>query len=197
MARGKKHQEEHLSDASGNNQTSRSTSGSTAHESPVVTGWASAQTRCKGFGFYHQSLSRLQNSQSALNIPPPWPVPDTQAYAPGLCSEHECRSGEQGPQRHIIESSTSDQYHNSHLRKNQNFIGFPCTYLGGSQVALVVKTLLARRHKRHGFDPWVRKILGGRAWQPTPAFLPGGSNGQRRMGYSPQGHRESDSTEAT
>ena len=28
-----------------------------------------------------------------------------------------------------------------------------------------------RRHKRHGFDPWVGKIPW--AWQPTPVFLPG------------------------
>ena len=32
-----------------------------------------------------------------------------------------------------------------------------------------------RRHKRGGFDPWVRKILCRRAWQPTPVFLPGES----------------------
>ena len=30
-----------------------------------------------------------------------------------------------------------------------------------------------RRHKRCGFDPWVRKISWRRAWQPTPVFLPG------------------------
>ena len=83
MARRKKHQEEQLSDASGNNQTSSSPIRYTVHRRPVVTGWASAQRRCKGFSFYHQSLSRLQNSQSALNAPPPWPVPGAQAHAPG------------------------------------------------------------------------------------------------------------------
>ena len=37
-----------------------------------------------------------------------------------------------------------------------------------------------------------------RAWQPTPAFLPGESHGQRSVaGYSPWGHTESDTTEAT
>ena len=30
-----------------------------------------------------------------------------------------------------------------------------------------------RRHKRLGFDPWVRKITWRRAWQPTPIFLLG------------------------
>ena len=26
--------------------------------------------------------------------------------------------------------------------------------------------------KRHGFDPWIRKIPWRRKWQPTPVFLP-------------------------
>ena len=53
-----------------------------------------------------------------------------------------------------------------------------------------------RRHKRHGFNPWVRKIPWRRKWQPTPEFLPGKSRGQRSLvGYSPWGHTESDLTE--
>ena len=40
-----------------------------------------------------------------------------------------------------------------------------------------------------GGSPWRRK------WQPTPVFLPGESHGQRSLvGYSPQGHKESDMT---
>ena len=57
-----------------------------------------------------------------------------------------------------------------------------------SQVALVVKKpdAQSRRHKRHGFDPWVSKIPWRRAWQPTPVFLPGKSHGQRSLaGRSP------------
>ena len=47
-----------------------------------------------------------------------------------------------------------------------------------------------RRHKRHRFSPWVGKIPWRRAWQFTPASLPGESYGQRtRVGYSPWGHR--------
>ena len=43
-----------------------------------------------------------------------------------------------------------------------------------------------------GRSPWRR------VWQPTPVFLPGGSLGQRSLaGYSPKGHKESDTTEAT
>ena len=42
----------------------------------------------------------------------------------------------------------------------------------------------ARDLKRHGFDPWVRKIPWRRAWQPTSVFLPGESHGQRSLaGY--------------
>ena len=37
------------------------------------------------------------------------------------------------------------------------------------------------RHKKHGFDPWVRKIPWRRAWQPTLVFLPGESHGQRSL----------------
>ena len=45
------------------------------------------------------------------------------------------------------------------------------------------------------FDPWVRKISWRRKWQSTPVFLPGEFYGQRSLvGYSPWGHKESDTT---
>ena len=35
-----------------------------------------------------------------------------------------------------------------------------------------------------------------REWPPTPVFLPGEFHGQRSLvGYSPRGHKESDTTE--
>ena len=38
----------------------------------------------------------------------------------------------------------------------------------------------------------------GRKWQPTPAFLPGESQGRGSLvGYSPRGHKQSDTTEHT
>ena len=47
-----------------------------------------------------------------------------------------------------------------------------------------------------GFDPWVRKIPWRRKRQPTPGLLPGESHGWRTLvGYSPQGHKELDTTE--
>ena len=59
-------------------------------------------------------------------------------------------------------------------------------------------TCQCRRHKRHGFDPWVGKISWKRAWQPTPVFWPGESHGQRSLtGYSLWGCSESDMIEAT
>ena len=45
-------------------------------------------------------------------------------------------------------------------------------------------------------DPWVGKIPWRRKWQSTPVFLPGESHGWRSLvGYSPQGRKESDTTE--
>ena len=70
----------------------------------------------------------------------------------------------------------------------------------GSQVVLVVKNppANARRCKRREFDPWVGKILWRRRWQPTPVFLLGKSHRQRSLaGYSPWGHKESDTAEHT
>ena len=44
---------------------------------------------------------------------------------------------------------------------------------------------------RRGPDPWVMKIPWRSAWQPTPAFLPGESLGQRSLAaYSPWGCKE-------
>ena len=42
----------------------------------------------------------------------------------------------------------------------------------------------------HGFDPWLRKILWRRKWQPTPVFLPAKFHGLpwSLTGCSPWGH---------
>ena len=53
-----------------------------------------------------------------------------------------------------------------------------------------------RRCRKHGFSPWVGKILWRRTWPSTPVFLPGKSRGLRILaGYSQWGHKESDTTE--
>jgi len=60
-------------------------------------------------------------------------------------------------------------------------------------VAQKVKNLQCRRSR---FDPWIEKIPCSREWLPTPVFLPGEFHGQRSLaGYSPWGHKESDTTE--
>ena len=49
-----------------------------------------------------------------------------------------------------------------------------------------------------GFDPWVRKILWRRAWQPIPGSLRGESHEKRSLAdYSLWDCKELDMTEAT
>ena len=61
-----------------------------------------------------------------------------------------------------------------------------------SQVALVVKNLFASAGDVRNMG-WTlcSKIPWRRKWQPTPAFLPGESHGQRSLvGHSPWGSKE-------
>ena len=45
-------------------------------------------------------------------------------------------------------------------------------------------------------ETWVGKIPWRREWLPTPVFLPREFHGQKSLaGYSPWGHKESDTTE--
>ena len=67
----------------------------------------------------------------------------------------------------------------SELTNVYYFLGFP-RWCSGKE-----SRCQCRRHKRRGFDPWVRKIPWRRKWQPTPVFLPGKSHGRRSLvGYS-------------
>ena len=57
-------------------------------------------------------------------------------------------------------------------------------------------TCQRQRQKRHGLEPWVKKIPWRRLGQLTAVFLPGESHRQRSLaGYSPWGRKESDTTE--
>ena len=74
---------------------------------------------------------------------------------------------------------------------NKQELGFPGG-TGGKELAYQCK-----RHQRCRIDPWFEKRPWRRAWQPIPVFLPGESHEQRNLaGYNPQGHKESDTTEA-
>ena len=67
-----------------------------------------------------------------------------------------------------------------------------------SQVAPVVKNPLANAGdvRDAGLIPGLGRSPGG--GQPTSVFLPGESHGRRSLvGYSPWGHKESGTTEAT
>ena len=74
---------------------------------------------------------------------------------------------------------------------------FSLSLLWASQVALVVRNQPASvGDVRNVFSPWVGRIHCRRTWQPTPVFLPGEVHGQRSLvGYSPRGHKESDTTQ--
>ena len=72
-----------------------------------------------------------------------------------------------------------------------------CTASGASLMAQLVKNPPAMQETQEiWFNPWVGEIPWRRKWQPTAVFLPGKFHGQRSLvGYSPQGHEESDTTE--
>ena len=66
------------------------------------------------------------------------------------------------------------------------------------QMELVVKKVPAKAGdiRDVGSIPGSGRSPWRRAWQPTPVFLPRESHGRRSLvGYSPQGHKESDTTE--
>ena len=80
--------------------------------------------------------------------------------------------------------------------QNQYFVHLKLGFPGGASGKEL--TCQCRRHKRHGFSPWIGKSPWRRAWQPTPVFLPGESYGQRSLvGNIPQGGKELDVTEET
>ena len=74
--------------------------------------------------------------------------------------------------------------------------------LGRNKQNLYQKTEILRwcvsiqETKKHGFDPWVRKIPWSRKWQPTPVFLPGNPmNREALWTTAPWGCKESDTAE--
>ena len=82
-----------------------------------------------------------------------------------------------------------------HLQKVKGFLGSACEKESICQ---------CRTCKRHRLDLWVGKIPLRTAWKTTPVFLlengnplqSWASHGQRSLAsHSPQGHKESDTTE--
>ena len=71
-------------------------------------------------------------------------------------------------------------------------------HVHSNTMALVVKNPPANAgHKRRRVKTREGQIPRWRGWQPTPVSLLGESHGQRSLvGYSPWGHKESETTEA-
>ena len=66
-------------------------------------------------------------------------------------------------------------------------------YAQGYVTSLVAQSV---KHLSTMRETWVRSLGWRRKWHPTPVFLPGKSHGQRSLvGYTPQGSKESDTTE--
>ena len=76
-----------------------------------------------------------------------------------------------------------------HIYPTAHKMGFPDGSAG--------KESISRRHRRLGFNPWIKKIPWRRKWQPIPLCLPGKSPWTERIlaGCSPRGGKELDITE--
>ena len=101
------------------------------------------------------------------------------------CNEHEVNMFFE-----LILLFYSDKYPEVELLDHKIIWGF-------SLVAQMIKNLPAMQDTQEtGFDFWVRKILWRREWQSILVSLPGKFHGCRSLvGYSPQGHKRSDTTE--
>ena len=80
-----------------------------------------------------------------------------------------------------------------------NFLKNVIQYINGAQVVTVVKNPPANAGDLRDTDSILTwgKIPWRRKWQPTLVFLPREFHGLRSLaGYSPLGHKQSDTTEA-
>ena len=89
-----------------------------------------------------------------------WRIPWTEELG-GLQSMGSQRVGHDWANTHSL-----TVYWNSFFKVNLIYtMGLP-RWLSGKKSNCRCKSF-----RRHGFDPWVRKILWRRKWQPTPVFL--------------------------
>ena len=81
-------------------------------------------------------------------------------------------------------------------RSSGEGIGYPLQYSSAFLVAQLVKNLPAMQATWFPSLGWEDPLEKGKL--PTPVFLPGEYHGQRSLvGYSPQGYKQSDTTEVT
>ena len=73
---------------------------------------------------------------------------------------------------------------------------FSFSIIPSKEIPGLISFRMAVQCRRPRFDPWIEKLPQRRAWKITSVFLPGEFHGQRSLpGYSPQGCKESDTTE--
>ena len=92
-----------------------------------------------------------------------------------------------------------EERENAYLKKKINNLNPLLSPPPPSKVALGVKSPPpnCRRCRRRGFDPWVRKIPGGRDGNPLQYSCLENPRDRSLAGYSPQGRKKSDMTEPT
>ena len=99
-----------------------------------------------------------------------------------------------------LSGKSPDNFYTSMKMQSQGCL-YGCTLSQHSQSCLNTSLFYFTKFRNSficspGFDSWVGKIPWRRKWQSTPGLLPGKSHGQRNLvGYSPWGHKESDTTE--
>ena len=80
----------------------------------------------------------------------------------------------------IQNSQTLSRREQNGGRRKQGYVGQGTVFPGGANGK--EPACQCRRHKKYGFDPWVRKISWRRKWQLTPVFLPGKFHEKRILG---------------
>ena len=99
---------------------------------------------------------------------------------------YSCYSGKEGMQRHGRSSQETivRDFPGGSVVKN------PPSNAGDDGLVLGLPRWLSGKVGDPGSKPWVGKIPWRRKWQPTPAFLPGKSHGQRSLAsYNPWGYK--------
>ena len=145
------------------------------HSHPTL----SEQTLCRASLISVDNMPSSQVLTSSTVEPPLTLLLDPHAISPiALCSQHVQNLS-------LLTSSTDSAHLSRHHCPIWEQSCLPCLMGLPGGASGKEPACQCRRCKRHGFDPWVRKIPWRQAWQFTPVFLPGESRGQRSLPYTP------------
>ena len=78
-----------------------------------------------------------------------------------------------GKKKNLWRCSCLGKEYGPGLAKRSRVFSFTLLTLCSRGLSSKKSAYQCRRRKRHGFDPWVRKIPWRRKWQLIPLFLPG------------------------